>query len=143
MILTLIRSPVVRPADGEAFTPGILYASGLPLGHTCEDEDRFLETVGIQEKCYGRTAIPRGRYLVEVTFSNRFQKELPAILDTPGFSGIRVHGGNRAEDSLGCILLGKIPTATGVAQCAPVVARLIAMISACEARLEKCYLEVK
>lgn len=143
MIFTLIREPVICPTKGEAFTPGRLYASGLFLGFTCEDEDRHLETVGIQEKCYGRTAIPRGRYLLENSFSTRFQKELPAILDVPGFSGIRVHGGNTAADSLGCILLGQVRCATGIAQCAGTVQRLIAMINACESRLEKCYLEVR
>lgn len=143
MKVTVIREPVIRPDKGEAFTPGRLYASGLFLGFTCEDEDRHLETVGIQEKCYGRTAIPRGRYLLENSFSTRFQKELPAILDVPGFSGIRIHGGNTAADSLGCILLGQVRTATGIAQCAGTVSRLIAMIKACEDKRELSWLEVK
>ena len=143
MIITVIREPVIRPDKGEAFTPGRMYASGLPIGYTCEDEDRRLEAVGVKEKVYGRTAIPRGTYGLENSFPTRFQKELPAVLVVPGFEGIRVHGGNRAEDSLGCILLGQVRTTDGVANCAATVQRLIAMIKACEARNEKCYLEVK
>lgn len=143
MIFTLIREPVIRPEKGEAFTPGKLYASGLFVGYTCEDEDRCLETVGIQEKCYGRTAIPRGRYVLENSQSVRFAKILPAVLDVPGFSGIRVHGGNTAADSLGCVLIGQVRTATGIAQCAATVERLIAMIRARALKNETCYLEVK
>lgn len=143
MIFTLTRDPIIRPTKGETFTPGRMYAAGLMLGYTCEDEDRRLETVGIEEKQYGRTAISRGMYRLEVTFSQRFQKELPAVVDVPAFAGIRIHGGNHAEDSLGCILLGQVRTADGVANCAATVQRLIAMIKACEARNEKCYLEIK
>lgn len=143
MIFTVLRDPVIRPDGAEAFTPGKLYASGLFVGFTCEDEDRHLETVGIQEKCYGRTSIPRGRYVLENSLSARFKKTLPAVLDVPGFAGIRIHGGNTAADSLGCILVGQVRTATGIAQCASTVQRLVAMIKSCAARNEKCYLEVK
>lgn len=143
MKITVIREPVIRPDKGEAFTPGRMYVNGLHFAFTCEDEDRHLETVGIKEKIYGRTGIPRGTYPLAVTFSQRFQRELPYVAGVPGFEGIRIHGGNRAEDSLGCILVGQVRTATGIAQCAATVKRLIAMIQACEDRGELCYLEVK
>ena len=143
MKVTVIREPVIRPDKGEAFTPGRMYVNGLHFGYTCEDEDRFLETVGIREKIHGRTGISRGTYPLEVTFSNRFQRELPYVSGVLGFEGIRIHGGNRAEDSLGCILLGQVRTATGIAQCANTVQRLIAMIKACEDKRELSWLEVK
>ena len=143
MKVTVIREPVIRPDSGEAFTPGRMYVNGLHFGYTCEDEDRFLETVGIREKIHGRTGISRGTYPLEVTFSNRFQRDLPYVSGVVGFEGIRIHGGNRAEDSLGCILLGQVRTATGIAQCANTVQRLIAMIKACEDKRELSWLEVK
>ena len=143
MKVTVIREPVIRSDRGEAFTPGRMYVNGLHFGYTCEDEDRFLETVGIREKIHGRTGISRGTYPLEVTFSNRFKRELPYVSGVLGFEGIRIHGGNRAEDSLGCILLGQVRTATGIAQCAATVARLIAMIKAAEDKRELCWLEVK
>ena len=142
MIFTLIRDPVIRVNGAESFTPGQLYASGLRVGYTCEDEDRNLEN-GKEAKIYGRTAIPRGTYPLEVSYSHRFGKLLPAVLDVPGYSGIRIHGGNRAEDSLGCILVGQVRTANGIAQCASTVQRVIAMITACEERNEKIILEIK
>ena len=143
MKVTVIREPVIRPDKGEAFTPGRMYVNGLHFGYTCEDEDRHLETVGIKEKVHGRTGIPRGAYPLEVSYSHHFQRELPAVLDVPGYSGIRIHGGNRAEDSLGCILVGQVRTATGIAQCASTVQRLISLIKACEDIGERVTLEVK
>lgn len=143
MKVTVIREPVIRPDKGEAFTPGRMYVNGLHFGFTCEDEDRHLETVGIKEKIYGRTAISRGTYPLEVTFSQRFQRELPYVAGVLGFEGIRIHGGNRAEDSLGCILVGQVRTATGIAQCASTVQRLISLIKACEDIGERVTLEVK
>lgn len=143
MKITVIREQVIRPDKGEAFTPGRMYVNGLHFGFTCEDEDRHLETVGIKEKIHGRTAISRGTFPLEVTFSSRFKRELPYVAGVPGFEGIRIHGGNRAEDSLGCILLGQVRTATGIAQCAATVNRLIAMIKAAEDKRELSWLEVK
>lgn len=141
MKFLLVRKPTVIVPGGESFTPGELYIDNLRTCFTCEDEDRHLESGGA--KIYGRTAIPRGAYPLEVSYSHHFQRELPAVLDVPGYSGIRIHGGNRAEDSLGCILVGQVRTATGIAQCASTVQRLISLIKACEDIGERVTLEVK
>jgi hypothetical protein len=66
-----------------------------------------LEDVVRETKVYGATAIPVGTYRVIVDFSNHFQKDLPHVLDVPGFEGVRIHCGNTDKDTEGCILLGR------------------------------------
>ncbi len=65
-----------------------------------------LEDVERPEKIHGKTAIPKGRYQVIVTMSNRFKKLLPLLVKVPNYEGIRIHPGNKAEDTEGCILPG-------------------------------------
>jgi hypothetical protein len=78
---------------------------------TLEDKDRELKIVDPLSlikivKVQNKTCIPYGKYEVTTTFSNRFKKVMPLLLDVPGFAGIRIHSGNTSEDTEGCILLG-------------------------------------
>jgi len=89
-------------------TIGELSINGEFFCYTLEDKDRYLETG--TEKIFGQTAIPRGKYNLILSFSNRFQKYLPELQNVPQFAGIRMHTGNKPEDTEGCLLVGKIKT---------------------------------
>jgi hypothetical protein len=71
-----------------------------------QQECYILEDVEREVKVYGETAIPLGRYRVVIDHSNRFKRLLPHLLDVPGFEGIRIHPGNKAGDTHGCLLPG-------------------------------------
>lgn len=87
---------------GSSATIGELLINDKHLCDTLEDRVR-----PEGEKVYGKTAIPEGKYEVELTHSPRFKKILPEILNVPNFSGIRIHSLNKAEESEGCIGVGE------------------------------------
>ncbi|QBC44474.1 hypothetical protein C1H71_13650 [Iodobacter fluviatilis] len=85
-------------------TTGVLSIDGVFQCFVLEDVDRKLEAGGA--KIYGQTAIPRGIYPLTVTYSPRFKKPLPLLSGVKGFDGIRIHCGNSAADTEGCLLVG-------------------------------------
>jgi hypothetical protein len=95
------------------YTISKVYINGRYFGcNALEDTDRgLLQAMQIAEiqkrKIKGKTAIPRGYYDVKVTWSEKYQRNMPLVVDVPGFSGIRLHSGNSAKDTEGCILFGK------------------------------------
>ena len=96
MKLRLARKPTTPD-----YTEGDLFLNGEWFAFTLED------TVRHGEKVHGKTAIPAGTYKVGATYSNRFGRVMTQILDVPGFSGVRIHQGITAGDSLGCPLFSK------------------------------------
>lgn len=95
-----MKVEVKRTFKGTEYTIGKLYIDGHYLCDTLED------TVRNGVKIAGKTAIPAGTYKVRKTMSPRFKKVLPEILNVPGFTGVRIHAGNTAIDTDGCLLLG-------------------------------------
>ena len=85
---------------GTTYTIGKLYVDDVYFCFTLEDKVRE------GEKVYGQTAIPYGTYSVIIDHSNRFNRDLPHILNVPGFEGVRIHTGNTSADTEGCILVG-------------------------------------
>ena len=136
MNLTLIRDMFAPD-----FTLGTLSESGVFLGYTCEDTDRRMEDGG--QKVHGSTAIPRGRYKCVLSKSTRFKRIMPEVQNVPGFSGVRIHGGNTHKDTEGCPLLGLERTANGVRNCAAPNAELIRLMEASAQRGEEVWLAVE
>lgn len=118
-ILVYRKWPKVGYCVGRIFIDGQLY------GNTLEDEDRGLsdameESTIRNRKIYGKTAIPRGRYRIDMdTVSPKFSKKkfymdvcqgkLPRIKNVKGFEGILLHvadGPKGAELLEGCIGVG-------------------------------------
>lgn len=101
---------VTRRWKGKNSTLSTIVVDGVAHHFCLEDTDRGFDSAQpdeiSKEKIHGRTAIPAGRYQVVITYSNRFRKKLPLLLDVPGFAGIRIHSGNRHVDTEGCLLPG-------------------------------------
>ena len=81
-------------------TRGIIISNYKFLCYTLED---VVRTPSI--KIDGETAIAAGRYEVILSYSNRFKRTMPLLLDVPQFSGIRIHGGNTHKNTQGCLLV--------------------------------------
>lgn len=96
----------------ETYTIGKLFIDGVFFSHTLEDKVRDINHDGDlndpgEQKIKHYTAIPCGTYDVEITYSNRFKRKMPLLMNVPGFEGIRIHPGNDSDDTSGCILVGK------------------------------------
>lgn len=99
-----------RTALKAGYTIGRLSIDGKYFCDTLEDTVRDTNRNGVfdngERKIHGRTAIPYGRYKVTLTLSPRFGRILPLLHDVPQFTGVRIHSGNTADDTEGCILVG-------------------------------------
>ena len=131
-----------RIASKELYTIGNLYINGTYFCDTLEDADRGLtDTMEIDEilenKLKGITAIPTGKYDVILTFSPRFKRVLPLLLSVKGFEGIRIHAGNTAEDTEGCLLVGENKEKGKVLNSRATFERLMAILLECEKKKEK------
>ena len=72
---------------------GSLYLNGAFICHTLENASNV---------------IPCGMYAVQNSKSPKFKRELPLLhnAQVPASRGIRIHVGNTAKDSQGCVLVG-------------------------------------
>jgi hypothetical protein len=96
-----VKLRLERQYCGATETIGQLYIDDEFECWTLEDVQR---ESGV--KVPGDTCIPPGNYQIAITESARFGRELPLLMDVPMFSGIRIHPGNTAADTEGCILVG-------------------------------------
>jgi Family of unknown function (DUF5675)/Phage tail lysozyme len=95
-----MRLKLERNVFTDESTIGKLFVDGRFECFTLEDKVRPVKIPKI-------TAIPTGTYGVHLTFSPRFQRVVPAIEQVPNFLGIRIHAGNTAGHTEGCVLVGQ------------------------------------
>ena len=130
MNLTLIRKyPSTDCIIGE------LYVDGQFECFTLEDIERPVKIPKV-------TAIPRGTYEVVISYSNRFEKLLPLLQNVPDFEGVRIHTGNKATNTEGCILVGQSKTTDQVLQSVLAFNALFPKLQAAAGK-EKIFIEVK
>lgn len=113
---------VKRRFKGADYTIGSLYINGVYECDTLEDADRGLTndmplSVIQTKKVYGKTAIPTGTYGIDMNIvSPKFKDrswawfcngKLPRLRDVRGYEGVLIHVGNKADDTLGCVLVGQ------------------------------------
>ena len=131
---------VQRIAKRESYTIGRLYIDGERFCDTLEDKVRDLSK---EEKVKGQTAIPTGRYRVYLTYSPRFKRILPLLVDVPHFTGVRIHRGNTAKDTEGCILVGFNREIGKVLDSAATEQRLMAVLQNAVNKGEQIYITVE
>jgi hypothetical protein len=97
-----MKLELLRTECGKVCTLGELVVDGK---HECWTLEDVVRADGV--KVYGETAIPKGTYSVDITYSPRFKRDLPLLIGVENFIGIRIHPGNTASDTEGCILVGQ------------------------------------
>ncbi len=107
--------PLIITSQRKVYNTGIhkniisdVFVNGKWLCYQLEDQVR-----ADGDKVDGETCIPAGEYDVVLSFSKRFQRVMPLIFNKPDFtidshgkqfSGVRCHGGNKEQDTHGCLL---------------------------------------
>lgn len=113
-ILLNRRYPKDEYSIGEIRIDGKWFCSSLePTDRGLTSDMPMAEIKSI--KVAGKTAIPKGRYKVTLSYSPKFKDKSWAkpyagkvigIENVPGFEGVRIHPGNTVHDTSGCVLCG-------------------------------------
>ena len=128
-----INLKVIRKTFSNISTIGDMFINGKFFCYTLEDFDRDLNKDGDlkdpgEKKVNALTAIPRGKYDVIVNMSNRFKVMMPLLLKVVDFEGVRIHNGNKAEHTEGCILVGSSKANNFVGNSKPTFAKLMKIL---------------
>jgi hypothetical protein len=140
-----MKIQVDRFEYGTTYTIGRLYINGALLGFTLEDKMREVAGRPVAEwKKQNETAIPCGVYPVIIDYSNHFKKSMLHILNVLGFAGVRFHGGNKPEDTEGCIVCAKTWLGKGeIYNCQQVMVYLYRSVEEALVRGEKVEVTVR
>lgn len=108
----IMKILVKRIAKRPTYTIGRLFINDKYYCDVLEDKDRGLtQDMPLSKiksiKVPNETAIPTGTYKVIVNVSPKFKRNLPRLLNVPGFDGILIHRGNTEKSTSGCLLVGE------------------------------------
>jgi hypothetical protein len=104
----LIREPqgpsVYHPNDPCNAVRGTLYAVEHRYSGSAGEYKEYLTPIAptLEHADY---LIPALVYKVQVNLSPRFGTLMPMLLQVPGRTGIRIHGGTKPSHSRGCVLI--------------------------------------
>jgi hypothetical protein len=131
-----VKLQLVRQTYTTRSTIGRLSVDGKSECFTLEDPVRPVKIPNL-------TAIPAGRYGIEITHSPRFGRDLPLLLDVPGFTGVRIHPGNTPENTEGCILVGRTSAVDFIGDSRTTFDTLFAKLRDAAARDEELLIEIE
>ena len=145
MSTAVVREYQLKRTDfSPVSTIGELTLASKFLAYVLEDKTRAPTEV----KVFGATAIPYGRYQIIITKSERFSKLtgkdvfLPLLVDVPGYAGVRIHSGNKPEDTEGCLLVGTAKSLDWVSGSHDALAKLLPMLRAQLTAGEKVFITI-
>lgn len=110
MFLKLFRTEIGPTAVlGKLYVDNVAFCDTLePAPAASKGATSSKDNVALRYGAPG--CIAPGFYPVRLTMSPRFGEVLPLIDRVVGRSGIRIHPGNTAADTVGCILVGTLDT---------------------------------
>ena len=142
-----MRLKLERRFLGDEYTIGSFYIDGKYICDTVEDKVRDINRDGDLDdpgegKVFAETAIPYGRYKVDLTMSPKFMRILPILIDVKHFTGIRIHKGNNAKHSHGCILPGENKVKGGVINSAKYEMMIVVALLGAKSRGEEIFINI-
>lgn len=114
-IVPLLRIPFAwtgyRRMDSQLVLNRLVFTDHSTIGELSLNDE--FQCYTLEDTCRNHkipriTAIPAGKYEVIITESERFKRLMPLLLQVQNFEGVRIHPGNVAEQTDGCILVGRI-----------------------------------
>ena len=91
----------------------------------------------LSKKRKGITAIPTGEYDVILSFSPKFKRVLPLLLNVKGYEYIRIHHGNFPSSTDGCLLVGENKIKGQIVNSRATLEKLMSVLLECEKKKEK------
>lgn len=91
-----LKLKLIRQRRTEHYTEGKIYVNN----------EYICDSLEPPVSCEHHPAIPLGSYGVQMFPSAKFRALRPILIKVPGRSGILIHEGNTARNTLGCILVG-------------------------------------